>query len=157
MPRRFDADACTHRRGQHAVAATLVGGGVTLLGALALPLLNRPADAPTTASAPHGDARVGAQLYAQSCVGCHGARGEGMPLQGAALAGSAWVSGANDAALAALLRDGRTADAPGNTSGRAMPPRGGNPNLADRDLADLAAHVRALAAGDAAPVNRALP
>jgi disulfide bond formation protein DsbB len=50
----------------------------------------------------------------------------------------------SDDELAQFLALGRPADDPGNTTGVAMPPKGGNPSLSDQDLMDVAAFLRTL-------------
>lgn len=92
-----------------------------------------------TASATNGEA-----LYSATCVACHGQAGAGIEGLGKPLAGSAFVSGLDDAALVAFIKVGRDTSDPENTSGVSMPPKGGNPALSDGDLEDIVAYLRTL-------------
>ena len=84
----------------------------------------------------------GATLYAQTCAACHGPSAEGVEGLGPALTGNSFVASLSDDDLIAFLNEGRAADHPDNTTGIAMPPKGGNPSLTDDDLADLVAYLR---------------
>ena len=68
-----------------------------------------------------------------------GAAGLGLPL-----VSSEFVQSMADAQLFAFITAGRAAAHPDNTTGVAMPPRGGNPSLSDEDLADVVAFLRTL-------------
>lgn len=85
-----------------------------------------------------GDAAKGRELFVQNCARCHGPAGQG------ALQTSAFVADRSDAELIAFLQIGRPANDPFNTTGVAMPPRGGNPALTDEQLADIVAYIRSL-------------
>lgn len=78
------------------------------------------------------------------CAGCHGLGGEGVKGLGKPLVDSAFVAGRTDAELVAFIKQGRALDDPANTSGIAMPPKGGNPALSDGDLLDIVAFIRTL-------------
>lgn len=93
-----------------------------------------------------GDAEQGRSLYRFTCAGCHGTRGEGLPNSGKPLATSDFVADQNDDELLQFLLKGRAINDPLNTTGMAMLPRGGNPQLSDQDLADIIQHVRVLQA-----------
>jgi mono/diheme cytochrome c family protein len=86
---------------------------------------------------------LGQQLYAANCAACHGADGEGIDNLGSSLAGSAVIQ-ADDAEVLAFIRAGRPADDPANTTGIAMPPSGGHPELDDSDMLAIVAFLRAL-------------
>ncbi|HSG79776.1 MAG TPA: cytochrome c [Acidimicrobiia bacterium] len=102
------------------------------------------AAAATTAAASQGDAANGARLYTGSCQACHGIEGAGVEGLGKPWVGSDFINSRTDDEMFAFLLEGRPADHPDNTTGIAMNPRGGNPNLTDDDLYDLIAYMRTL-------------
>jgi disulfide bond formation protein DsbB len=91
-----------------------------------------------------GDAANGAVLYQGSCQACHGPEGTGIEGLGKPWVGSEFINGSTDEEMVAFLEVGRPSDDPLNTTGIAMLPRGGNPNLTDQDLLDLVAYMRTL-------------
>lgn len=91
-----------------------------------------------------GDAAAGKELYAATCAACHGPEGEGVVGLGKDMTVSTFIAERTDAELVAFLKEGRGPDDPLNTTGVAMPPKGGNPALTDAQLADIVAHVREL-------------
>ena len=94
------------------------------------------------AAAVAADAAAGGELFAASCAACHGPGGEGMPGLGKDMTTSDFMAEQSDADLLAFLKVGRGTDDPLNTTGVAMPPKGGNPALTDDQLADLVAFMR---------------
>lgn len=138
-------------------AALLVGGSLLAYGAYrnlpdnrpvriksaAMPSFNIPAGAALASAADDaGDFTKGQVLYLQTCTSCHGQRGQGMPHQGVNLRASKLVAQLSDRALAAFIKQGRTAMDPKNTTGLLMPPRGGNPSLDDDSLEHIVAFLR---------------
>ncbi len=106
-----------------------------------------PADGmPPTAALGNGrgDAAKGRQVFASTCAACHGPHGEGVPGLGKSVVASDFVATRTDAELVAFIKAGRSVDDPLNTTGVAMPPKGGNPALTDEDLADIVAYLRSL-------------
>lgn len=91
-----------------------------------------------------GNADAGEALFAKSCAVCHGANAEGVTGLGPNLHNNAFINGMDDAALANFIAAGRAMNAPDNTTGIAMPPKGGNAALTANDLADIAAYLRGL-------------
>lgn len=91
-----------------------------------------------------GNAEKGKQLYATVCITCHGPTGEGIQGLGKSLQANAFVKSKSDDEVAAMLKEGRAADHPENTTKVAMPPKGGNPGLSDPDLKDIVAFLRTL-------------
>ena len=89
-------------------------------------------------------ASAGGDLFDGSCVACHGAGGVGIEGLGKALTNSEFVQGLGDAELIDFIAVGRLADDPENTTGVAMPAKGGNPSLSDDDLASIVAYLRTL-------------
>ena len=93
---------------------------------------------------PGGDAARGEELFDATCVACHGVDGIGVAGLGPSLVGNTFVAGLSDEELIAFLTTGRPADHPDNTTGIAMPPKGGNPGLTEADLAAITAFLREL-------------
>ena len=91
-----------------------------------------------------GDAQAGQELFVTSCSTCHGPEGKGMPGLGSDLTTSEFVAGLSDSELVAFINEGRPPDHPDNTSGVAMPPKGGNPSLSDEDVANIVAYIRSI-------------
>ena len=88
----------------------------------------------------------GKELYGQVCIACHGPQGEAKPNLGKDIGKSTFVHGLSDDELVAFLKRGRAPGDPMNTTGVAMPPKGGNPALTDDDLRAIVAYVRQLQA-----------
>jgi len=100
---------------------------------------------PTEPPADDGSsADSGALLFSQTCAACHGQDGVGIDGLGPSLIGNEFVAGLSDEELVAFLNAGRPADHPDNTTGIAMPPKGGNVSLTTEDLEDIAAYLREL-------------
>lgn len=98
----------------------------------------------TIVPANDADVVLGQQHYEETCAGCHGFQGEGVPSLGLPLITSPLVLYASDADLLAFLRVGRASDHPDNVTGISMPPSGGRPDWSDADFADIIAYVRML-------------
>ena len=91
-----------------------------------------------------GDAANGQKLYSQICIACHGPEGKGVTGLGKDLTTSTWVAEQTDQQLVDFVKKGRDPGDPLNTTGVAMPPRGGNPALKDQEIADIVAFVRSI-------------
>jgi cytochrome c5 len=108
------------------------------------------APAPTAAQAQPatvaGDPVKGEQLYIASCVACHGADAKGVPALGKSLhpSDSEFVRVSSDEELFEFIKVGRQPDHPLNTTGVAMPPKGGNPALSEEGIHDIVAWMRTL-------------
>jgi cytochrome c5 len=89
-------------------------------------------------------AEQGAGLFAASCASCHGPDGAGVLGLGKNLVESEFVATMGDAELAQFIIVGREIWDPMNTSGLAMPARGGNAALTDDDIAAIVQHIRTL-------------
>jgi len=83
-------------------------------------------------------------LYGNTCLTCHGTRGQGMPNQGVNLRISKFIAACSDEQLLSFLKTGREAKDPTSLVGRLMPPRGGNGSLDDTGLGDIVAFLRQL-------------
>ena len=91
-----------------------------------------------------GDTASGQQLFVTNCGACHGPAAEGLPGLGKPLTTSEFVSGLSDEDLLTFIKAGRLPDDPLNTTGVAMPPKGGNPALTDEQLQDIIAYIRSI-------------
>jgi disulfide bond formation protein DsbB len=116
-----------------------------LISALGLAACGRrESDQPSQSAAPAGDPAVGKELFAGTCSACHGPTGEGVPGLGKDMTTSEFIAGKTDAELIAFIKQGRDPSDPLNTTGVAMPPKGGNPALSDQDLTNIVAFIRTL-------------
>lgn len=91
-----------------------------------------------------GDAAKGQQIYASTCAACHGPTGEGVKGLGKNLVTSDFTKGLTDEQLLAFIKQGREMSDPLNTTGIAMPPKGGNPALQDEQISDIIAFMRSI-------------
>ena len=99
---------------------------------------------PTAAPTPSGDAAKGQADFAATCAACHGPDAKGLPNLGKDLVTSEFVTSKSDAELVEFLKVGRPTTDPLNTTGVAMPARGGNAAFTDQDLADIVAYLRTI-------------
>ena len=90
-------------------------------------------------SVPRGRAR-----FLETCASCHGTNGAGMPKQGANLRFSNYIANHQTGELAAFIRNGRRPSDPQSVMQLPMPPRGGNVNLTEQQLIDIAAYLHEL-------------
>lgn len=90
-----------------------------------------------------GDPAAGQSGYAASCAACHGPDARGIANLGKDLIDSEFVAAQSDAELIEFIKVGRDPSHPDNTTGIAMPPKGGNPALTDAQIADIVAWLRA--------------
>ena len=104
------------------------------------------AGSPDTAAQaqPSGDAEAGQEAFATTCVACHGPAGEGVPGLGKDMTSSEFIAEKSDDELVAFIKVGRDPSDPLNSTGVAMPPKGGNPALSDEDLQDIVAFIRTI-------------
>lgn len=86
----------------------------------------------------------GRGLFTDNCAACHKPDGTGIENLGKDLTRSWFVASRDDAKLAAFVSRGRPTGDPLNTTGVAMPPRGGHDELNDEDLAVIVRYVRGL-------------
>ncbi|MCL4875035.1 MAG: c-type cytochrome [Anaerolineae bacterium] len=82
--------------------------------------------------------------YSVVCLPCHGPEAIGIPGLGPNLRESEFVHSKTDEELLVFIIQGRPADHPDNTSGIAMPPRAGMPNLKDEQIASIITYLRSL-------------
>ena len=88
----------------------------------------------------------GTGLFARTCAACHGPDAKGLKNLGKDLTTSEFVLKSDDDTLLNFISKGLNPGEPGNTTGVAMPPKGGNPALTEDDLLDVIAFLRTLTA-----------
>lgn len=103
-----------------------------------------PTAVPTDTPLPAGDPIAGQAFFEASCSACHGSDAKGVPNVGKNLTTSEFLAGLTDAEFVAFVNQGRPTDDPANTTGIAMPPKGGNPALSDTQLLDIVAYLRTI-------------
>lgn len=86
----------------------------------------------------------GEQEYLKTCSACHGQDARGIENLGRTLIGSEFVLEQTDAELLQYVKEGRAVDDPLNTTGIAMPPKGGNPALTDDQISAIIAYIRSI-------------
>ena len=86
----------------------------------------------------------GGTLFGQTCFACHGTDGKGLPNLGKDLTISEFVKSSSDAEMLAYVLEGRAVDDPLNTTGAAMPPKGGFNFLTDDDINSIIAFLRSI-------------
>lgn len=125
------------------VTASIVGGcggGQQLQQQTEQPAPPPPAEQPTAPAVADGK-----MLYEQNCSACHGQDAKGVAGLGRDItANSAFVSSQSDEQLLEFVKQGREASDPANTTGIAMPPKGGNPALTDEEIKAIIAYLRSL-------------
>ena len=104
---------------------------------------DQPANA-AAAAVPAGDPDKGKEIFSATCFACHGEGGVGVPNLGKDMTSSTFIHQTSDTDLMAFIKKGRDPSDPLNTTGVAMPSKGGNPALSDEDLMDVIAYVRTL-------------
>lgn len=120
---------------------------VLLLTSLALVLAScSSSDTTSVASESEdaGGAAHGQELYSSTCSACHGNNAEGINGLGTRLSDSEFIQLMSNAELVAFIAVGRSTTDPDNTTGIAMPPKGGDNSLTDEDLADIVDYLRTL-------------
>lgn len=96
-------------------------------------------------SKPFGDAAKGKEIFASTCVSCHGPDAKGMPGLGKNLVQpSEWMKKQSNEQLLELIKSGRLASDPVNTTKVDMPAKGGNLALMDEDLKNVVAYIRSI-------------
>jgi disulfide bond formation protein DsbB len=91
-----------------------------------------------------GNSDNGKTIYASTCTACHGPNAEGVPGLGKDLTTSEFITGLSDDELLDFIKRGRDMSDPLNTTGIAMPPKGGNPALTDEQTVDIIAYLRSI-------------
>lgn len=104
----------------------------------------KPNNGAETGQTAQADPDRGQTLFMDTCITCHAPGAEGFPGQGKNLVTSQFVAGTSDDDLVAFIKAGREVGDPLNSTGAAMPPKGGNPALDDQALFDIVAYLRTL-------------
>lgn len=99
---------------------------------------------PAEEALPAGDVAKGKATYDTLCVACHGAGGIGVEGLGKPFTTSEFLTEVSDAEFVEFIKTGRDISDPANTTGIAMPPKGGNPALSEEQMSDIVAYVRTL-------------
>lgn len=86
----------------------------------------------------------GIVVYEASCQVCHGVEGAGVEGLGKPWVDSSFIQARTDQEILDFIIEGRMSDHPDNTTGIAMMPRAGDPNLTDEMILDLVAYMRTL-------------
>jgi mono/diheme cytochrome c family protein len=89
---------------------------------------------------------AGQTAFSTVCTACHGLNAEGVPGLGKDLVHSEFVNSLSDEDLAQFIIVGRDISDPANTTGIAMPGRGGNPAITDEQIDMIVVYLRSLAA-----------
>lgn len=106
---------------------------------------SQPASGPAQkTSMAKGDAVKGKDYYMQSCTACHGPDAKGIKGLGKDLNNNEYIKTHTDEELLKYVLVGRMPDDPLNTTGVAMPPKGGNPALTEAQIVDIIAYLRTL-------------
>ncbi len=104
---------------------------------------------------------AGQSAFQSICVACHGVDARGVQSLGKDLVMGEFALTASTEEIRAVIINGRTPFDPVNTSGVAMPARGGNPMLADAEIDHIIIYLHSLQAqemadGAVAPVQAAV-
>lgn len=87
---------------------------------------------------------LGNKNFLGTCATCHGKDANGLPKQGKSLLMNPFIMDKSDDDLATFIKTGRQPGDALNTTGVAMPPKGGNPALSDDDVKSIVAYLRTL-------------
>lgn len=115
-----------------------------VLGAILVAACGDSTPPPLPTPTPFGDQVAGKTKFEATCSVCHGPDAKGIAGLGKDLTTSTFATELPDPELVTFLIKGRDPGDPANTTGIAMPPRGGNPAVTDKDLADIVAYLRTL-------------
>lgn len=117
---------------------------VLLIGSLLVLVACGSSTPATKAAKIQGDATAGKTKFSSTCVSCHGADGKGIQGLGKDMTSSAFIKSTSDDDLVTFITKGRPASDPANTTKVDMPPKGGNPAFAEKDLYDIVAFIRTI-------------
>jgi mono/diheme cytochrome c family protein len=122
---------------------SLVITNLLFAGALLLAACGGGAPA-EVAQVSRGEPNAGKDLFTSTCSACHGPTGQGVEGLGKDMTSSEFIAGKSDDELVSFIKVGRDPSDPLNTTGVAMPPKGGNPALSEDDLYDIVAYIRTI-------------
>lgn len=115
-----------------------------ILAALVLGACGGAPAGTTAAQAPQADVALGKAKFEEICAACHGKDARGITGLGKDLTTSQFVKSQTDDQLLAFVNKGRDISDPANTTGVAMPPKGGRPDLTDDQIRAIIAYIRTL-------------
>lgn len=133
------------------LAVILSGRTIVRTGEVAADFTVTPQPSPTVITSLPTPVRVtynarvvaeGSSLFQTSCSACHGQAAQGVPGLGKNLIESEFVHDMDDEALLQFIIVGRMPWDEANTTGIAMPAKGGNPALTDDNLRSIIAYIR---------------
>ena len=96
----------------------------------------------STANIEDSEIAQGREVFLQYCAICHAPDAGGIPGLGKNLLESEFVRSTNNEDLRAFIIKGRSVDNPANTTGVAMPARGGNSMLSDGEIDQIINYLR---------------
>lgn len=131
----------------NAKAITTAAGVVGILALTTLVGCGGGSDASPSAgdsSTGSGNAAAGAPIFRKVCAACHGPAGKGMPNLGKDMTASAFIKDSTDEDLLKFVKVGRLPGDPLSDGKSAMPPKGGDPTLTDKQIMDVIAFMRTI-------------
>lgn len=136
------AIAATHMRVRANLSGNVVDDIIVFLqSSNREPQVARRSLATVTADTPilaPGNAERGARIYGETCIACHGVNGKGAVDSVPDLTGpTGRLAKSNKILLEHIIQGYQSPGSP-----MPMPPKGGNPDLTDQDLADTLAYLR---------------
>jgi mono/diheme cytochrome c family protein len=127
------------------IATMIIVGGLTLVLILLLAQPLRSTAAPTASIVlDEAVVKAGRTIFLTVCASCHGPEALGVQGLGKPLVGSEFFNSRSNAELLVFLQNGRPVNDPLNTTGVAMPARGGRLHLTDIDLESVIVYIRSL-------------
>ncbi len=91
-----------------------------------------------------GAAARGAPTFRRVCAACHGLTGKGMPNLGKDMTRSEFIASRSDEELLKFVKLGRLPSDPLSAGMAAMPPKGGDPTLTDKQMLDVIVFIRTI-------------
>ena len=86
----------------------------------------------------------GQTLFQGTCAACHGQNAEGVTGLGPDMHDNAFIKSKSKADMILFFAAGRSTTDPENTTGIAMPAKGGNSSLTNEELTDIVDYLRTL-------------
>lgn len=108
------------------------------------PAASAPTAQPASIPGFTGDSVTGKKLFTSTCAACHGPTGQGIHGLGKDMTTSEFIASKSDSELVEFIKMGRSVEDPFNTTGVAMPAKGGDPTLDDQDLYHIVAYLRVI-------------
>lgn len=124
------------------VPGVILGMVLALMGFLGIFTGDDADMSDSSANVEDAEVTQGRTAYLQYCAICHAPDASGIPGLGKNLIESEFVSGNSDDALRDFIIKGRSIDDVANTTGVAMPARGGNSLLDDDEIDQIIVYLR---------------